>query len=119
MQHTAHELGRAGEQAAADFLTQQGLEVLYHSYRYGRAEVDLIVRRGQELLVFVEVKARSSNQFGYPETFVSERKKQLFRLAAEQVQIELDWAGDIRFDIVAVTPITDGFRVEQFEDAFY
>jgi len=119
MQNAAHELGQAGEQAAAAFLAQQGLEVLYHGYRHGRAEVDLIARRGQELLVFVEVKARSSSQFGYPETFVSKRKKQLFRLAAEQVQIDLDWTGDIRFDILAVTPVADGFRVEQFEDAFY
>ena len=119
MPNAAHELGRAGEQAAAAFLAQQGLEVLYRGYRHGRAEVDLIVRRGQELLVFVEVKARSSSQFGHPETFVSERKKQLFRQAAEQVQLDLGWAGDIRFDILAVTPVANGYRVEHFEDAFY
>ena len=113
------QLGQAGEQAAAAYLAQLGYEVLYTSYRHRRAEVDLVVCRGRELLMFVEVKARSSNQFGYPETFVTERKKQLFRLAAEHLQEELAWTGDIRFDIVAVTPTAEGLRVEHFEDAFY
>ncbi|WBA41454.1 YraN family protein [Hymenobacter canadensis] len=119
MATAAHELGHAGEQAAADYLVRQGLEVLHRGYRHGRAEVDLIARQGRQLLVFVEVKARSSSQYGYPETFVSERKKQLFRLAAEQLQLDLDWPGDIRFDILAVTPVAGGFRIEHFEDAFY
>ena len=113
------QFGQAGEQAAAAFLAQRGFAVLHTSYRHKRAEVDLVVCRGQELLVFVEVKARSSSQFGYPETFVTERKKQLFRLAAEHLQEELAWTGDIRFDIVAVMPTAEGLRVEHFEDAFY
>ncbi|WP_022825310.1 YraN family protein [Hymenobacter norwichensis] len=119
MPSTAHELGHAGETAAAAFMVALGFEVLYTGYRHKRAEVDLVVRRGQELLVFVEVKARSSSQFGYPETFVTERKKQLFRLAAEHLQEQLNWLGDIRFDILAVTPAAGGLRVEHFEDAFY
>jgi putative endonuclease len=119
MPSKAHELGHAGETAAAVFMQSLDFEVLYTSYRHKRAEVDLVVRRGQELLVFVEVKARSSSQFGYPETFVTERKKQLFRLAAEQLQEQLNWRGDIRFDILAVTPTADGLRIEHFEDAFY
>jgi putative endonuclease len=119
MATAAHQLGHAGEQAAADYLAGLGLQVLYRSYRHGRAEVDLVAQQGRQLLVFVEVKARSSSQYGYPETFVSERKKQLFQLAAEQVQHDLDWTGDIRFDILAVTPVAGGFRIEHFEDAFY
>jgi putative endonuclease len=119
MAHTAHELGRAGETIAADFYERAGYEVLARSYRYKRAEVDLIVRRGQELLVFVEFKTRSSSQYGTPETFVSARKKQLFRLAAAHLQEELDWRGDIRFDILALLQLSQGFRIELFEDAFY
>ncbi|MCB2378732.1 YraN family protein [Hymenobacter sp. BT635] len=115
----AHELGQAGEQAAAAFLISLGYTVARRGYRYRRAEVDLIVQRGQELLVFVEVKTRSSAQFGFPEEFVTERKKQLFRLAAENYQEETNWAGDIRFDILALAPNSAGFRIEHFEDAFY
>lgn len=119
MPHAAHELGQAGEAAAAAFYQQAGYSIVAQGYRHGRAEVDLIVRRGQELLVFIEVKTRSSSQYGPPETFVSARKKELFRLAATHLQEELDWRGDIRFDILALTQLSQGFRIEAFEDAFY
>lgn len=119
MTHAPHELGQAGETAAADHFLAQGYEVLARGYRHGRAEVDLVLRRGTELLVFAEVKTRSSGQFGPPETFVSARKKELFRLAATHLQEELDWHGDIRFDILALTLLSKGFRIEHFEDAFY
>jgi putative endonuclease len=119
MPTSAHELGRAGEAAAATFYQQAGYVVLARSYRHGRAEVDLIVQRGQELLVFVEVKTRSGSTYGPPETFVSNRKKELFRLAATHLQEVLGWTGDIRFDILALTQLSQGFQTELFEDAFY
>ncbi|TGE19636.1 YraN family protein [Hymenobacter elongatus] len=119
MTHAAHELGQAGEKAAATFLAEQGYTIVTQGYRHRRAEVDLIVRRGQELLVFVEVKTRSSAQYGFPEEFVTERKRQLFRLAAEQYQLDVDWQGDIRFDILALRLTSTGFHIEHFEDAFY
>ncbi|UYZ61929.1 YraN family protein [Hymenobacter weizhouensis] len=116
---SAHQLGHDGEDAALRYLEQRGYTLVHRNYRHRRAEVDLIVRQGHELLVFVEVKARSSVQYGHPEEFVTERKRQLLRLAAEQVQEDLSWSGDIRFDIVALTPTAAGLRVEHFEDAFY
>ncbi|HEX8506972.1 MAG TPA: YraN family protein [Hymenobacter sp.] len=119
MAHAPHDLGQAGEAAAADFFVAAGYAVLARSYRHGRAEVDLVLQRGSDLLVFAEIKTRSSSQFGPPETFVSVRKKELFRLAATHLQEELDWRGDIRFDIVAITLLAQGFRIEHFEDAFY
>jgi putative endonuclease len=119
MPNKAHALGQDGEIAAAHFYQQAGYELLAQGYRHGRAEIDLVVRQGAALLVFVEVKTRSGAQYGPPETFVSARKKQLFRLAATHLQEELDWRGDIRFDILAITQLSQGFRIEAFEDAFY
>ncbi|TGD78392.1 YraN family protein [Hymenobacter wooponensis] len=119
MPATAHILGQAGEDAALEFLLAQGYELVHRNYRYRRAEVDLIVRLGQALLVFVEVKTRTTIHYGYPEEFVTPRKQELFRRAAEQVQEDLIWTGDIRFDILALTPSSTGLRVEHFEDAFY
>ncbi|AMR29738.1 hypothetical protein A0257_12070 [Hymenobacter psoromatis] len=115
----AHALGWAGEAAAAAHYQRAGYELLAQGYRHGRAEIDLVLRQGTALLVFAEVKTRSGGQFGPPETFVSNRKKELFRLAATHLQEELDWRGDIRFDIAALTQLREGFRVEVFEDAFY
>ncbi|WP_151086942.1 YraN family protein [Hymenobacter baengnokdamensis] len=119
MSTAAQVLGQAGEAAAAEFYRGAGYEVIAQGYRHSRAEVDLIVRQGTALLVFVEVKTRSGGQYGSPETFVSARKKELFRLAATHLQEELSWPGDIRFDILALTPLRSGFRIELFEDAFY
>ncbi|WP_426490093.1 YraN family protein [Hymenobacter sp. 102] len=119
MRPPAHQLGTAGEAAALQHLLALGYELVQRNYRFRRAEVDLIVRRGNQLLVFVEVKTRSSTHYGYPEEFVTERKRQLFRLAAEQLQEELSWSGDIRFDIIALSPTASGLRLEHFEDAFW
>ena len=119
MAHAPHQLGQAGEEAAANYLVAHGYQVLARSYRHGRAEVDLVLQLGTDLLVFAEVKTRSSGQFGAPETFVSDRKKELFRLASTHLQEEMDWRGDIRFDILALTLLSAGFRIEHFEDAFY
>ncbi|MFD2785859.1 YraN family protein [Hymenobacter rubripertinctus] len=116
---SAHQLGRAGEAAALEYLLARGYELLHRNYRYRRAEVDLIMQLGPALLVFVEVKARSSAHYGYPEEFVTERKRQLLRLAAEHLQETLNWTGDIRFDILALTATATGLRVEHFEDAFF
>lgn len=119
MSTAAHQLGHAGEDAALQYLLARGYELLHRNYRHRRAEVDLIMRLGQQLLVFVEVKARSSAQYGHPEEFVTERKRQLLRLAAEHLQEELNWSGDIRFDILALSPTAQGLRIEHFEDAFW
>jgi putative endonuclease len=119
MPGSGHLLGHAGEAAAANFFLKLGYTVACRNYRYRRAEVDLIVQRGNALLVFVEVKTRSSSRYGHPEEFVTERKRELYRLAADQYQEEVDWQGDIRFDILALTQLTEGFRIEHFEDAFY
>ncbi|RSK30221.1 YraN family protein [Hymenobacter metallilatus] len=115
----AHELGHAGEEAALRHLLANGYELVHRNYRYRRAEVDLVMRLGQELLVIVEVKARSSSQYGYPEEFVTERKRQLLRLAAEQLQEELHWTGDLRFDVIALAPVSNGLQLEHFQDAFW
>ena len=118
--HASHALGHAGETAAAEFYTARGYEVLARGYRHGRAEVDLVLRQGNILLIFAEIKTRSGGRYGPPETFVSARKKELFRLAANHLQEELNWRGDIRFDILALKPCRGGgFLVEVFEDAFY
>ena len=56
-------LGAAAEQAAADFLRAQGLEILDRNFRRRLGELDIIARDG-DVLVIAEVRARSSDQFG-------------------------------------------------------
>ncbi|WP_400192516.1 YraN family protein [Hymenobacter sp. B81] len=111
-------LGAAGEQAAADYLAARGYELLARHYRHGRAEIDLIVRQDSRCLVFVEVKVRSDLRYGYPEQSVTPAQQQRVRRAAEHYLLSTNWPGLVRFDIVALTPTTAGFRIDHFEDAF-
>ena len=60
--------GKYGEQLAAEFLSENGYEIIERNYRYKHAEIDIIARQG-EALIFVEVKLRSSQTFGVPEEF--------------------------------------------------
>jgi putative endonuclease len=109
--------GNKGENLAVDFLQQNGYEIVVRNYRYKHAEIDLIAKRNN-VLVFVEVKTRSSTSFGEPETFVDAKKAAKIFEGAEQYTYENNWNGNIRFDIVSVKP---GLKPEvvHFEDAFH
>lgn len=103
---------------AAEYLSAKGYEVLERNYRYGRAEIDLIVKI-KNWLVFVEVKTRSGSDFGFPEEFVDRAKEELILTAAENYIYKIDWEGNVRYDIVSVLGTVAGWEIEHFEDAFY
>lgn len=109
------ETGATGEKLAADFLMKKGFEVVERNFRSRKAEIDLIVKRG-DWLIFVEVKTRNSNAWGEPESFVSNLQRQLIFQAAEDYIYKTDWQGHIRFDIVSVKPGASPELVH-FEDA--
>jgi len=110
--------GNEGEQLASDFLIQNGFEILERNYRYKRSEIDVIARIGN-LLIFVEVKTRSSSTFGHPEEFVDSRKRKKILEGAEHYLYETDWKGNVRYDIVSVNLISTKAEVVHIEDAFY
>ena len=87
------------------------------NYRYSRSEIDMIASK-DDLLIFVEVKARSNVSFGLPEQFVDEKKAKNIMKAAEQYIFEIDWNGNVRFDIISVI-IKKSIEIEHIEDAFY
>lgn len=69
----AQAFGQYAEIVAADYLVKKGFKILAQNFRYKRFEIDLIVKK-DELIVFVEVKARKNNLFGHPEDFVNRKK---------------------------------------------
>ena len=109
------EIGQEGERLAAEFLVRKGFEVVVRNYRHRRAEIDLIVRR-DDWLIFVEVKARSSTNYGHPEDFVGGLKISKIFEAAEEYIFATDWQGHVRFDVISVKLETVPV-VEHFEDA--
>jgi putative endonuclease len=109
------EIGRLGENLAAEFLTKKGWEIVNRNYRHGKAEIDLIVRR-DDWTIFVEVKTRSSSVYGEPEDFVTEFQARKIYEAAEEFIFSTDWQGHVRFDIVSIK-LGNPPEIEHVEDA--
>ena len=111
-------LGRAGERAAAELLKRRGYEVIGAGFAARRGEIDLICRRGDELVV-VEVKTRTSHAFGTPLEAVGSRKRKALMAAAAEYRALAEWRGPIRFAVVGLTGNPDdGFTAELVEDLF-
>ena len=111
-------LGRAGEDAAAAFYARKGFTVVERNWRCSAGEIDLIVRRGS-LLVFCEVKTRSSVTRGLPSEAVDRRKQaRLRRLAGRWLAERRPRARDLRFDVVALEGGPSGLRVAHIPNAF-
>ena len=72
-----NELGKKGEQRAVDFLLKNGYIIVERNYRFDKAEVDIIAKKN-DVLAIIEVKTRSSTDYGNPQDFV--KSKQIQRL---------------------------------------
>lgn len=110
--------GKLGEEKAASYLEKKGYKIIARNHRFRKSEIDLICKK-EDLLIFVEVKTRSSKAFGEPESFVSQNQRQAIVRAAEDYVIAHDWQQDIRFDIVAIYQRGDTEELVHLEDAFY
>lgn len=96
------EQGRRGESLAADFLRRNGLTVLRRNCRSKWGEIDLLARDG-EAVVFVEVKTRTTAQWGRPEEAVNASKQFKLSMAARAMCDRFKLHGrPLRFDVVAV-----------------
>lgn len=106
--------GVAGEDVAAAWYTSQGYEVLARNWRCRTGELDLVLRRGAEV-VFCEVKSRATAAFGAPQEAVTHDKRQRIRyLAARWIEESRIRPAQIRFDVAAIL----GDQLEVFEGAF-
>ena len=113
-----NELGNKGEQLAVDFLLKNNYEIVERNYRFDKAEVDIIAKKGS-ILAIVEVKTRSTADFGNPQDFVKPKQIQrLVKAVDEYVTVnELDV--EVRFDIIAIVKEAGSFNIEHLENAFY
>lgn len=112
--------GRMGEDVAHRYLRGHGCTVVARNYRTrsGSGEIDLVAWHG-ETLVFVEVKTRSTAEFGEPEAAVDAEKQQRLHRAARDYarRAGVEWE-KTRFDIVSVVIERHRVRIEWIRDAF-
>ena len=109
--------GAIGEQAAVDYLRQNGFMVVERNYRIGRSEVDIIASRYDELH-FVEVKTRKYGSMTAPEEALTEQKLRTMRRAASAYMAQHHSMLEPKFSLIAIDII--GERVESLrfvEDA--
>jgi putative endonuclease len=99
------------------YLRAHGYEILERNWRWKRYEIDLIAKLSREL-IFIEVKTRKNEDFGYPEEFVTEAQEERIRLAAEAFCEQAGWSGEVRFDIIAILQNAYPNHLEHLEDAF-
>jgi putative endonuclease len=116
-QKPTREIGIEGEEIALNYLLKQGYKLLQRNWHFGKYEVDLIVEN-DEYLVFVEVKFRSSNYFGEPEIFVSDKQKHNLVKAANRYISRYGVEKEARFDIVSIVMQNGKPKINHIEDAF-
>jgi len=113
-----NDLGKLGEELAVEFLQKNGYEILETNWTFQKAEVDIIAQK-ENTLAIVEVKTRSSLEFGLPQDFVKPKKIQLLVKAVNEYVISNNLDVAVRFDIIAVHKEGPSFAIEHLVDAFY
>lgn len=116
---STREAGDEGEQIARQFLARQGFTILETKYRYEKmGEIDIIARDG-DVLVFCEVKMRTTDEFGDPEFAITPRKQAQVRKVAHAYLYEHDLdEQECRFDVVAIKKIRGTLEINHIPNAF-
>lgn len=113
-----NELGKFGEELAVEFLQKNGYDILETNWIFQKAEIDIIAQKDKTLAV-VEVKTRSSTDFGLPQDFVKPSKIKLLVKAINEYIVSNDLETTVRFDIIAINKEGNTYKIEHIEDAFY
>lgn len=108
--------GAKGEFLACDFLEKKGYLILEKNWRSGRYEIDIIAELNN-IIVFVEVKTRATDYYGYPEESVDSTKQEHILKAAEDYMIFNNINKEIRFDIVSIIINSNIQKIYHIEDA--
>ena len=112
-----NELGEKGETMAVQWFQAQGYIILYRNWRYSHAEVDIIASKN-DILHFIEVKARKTEQYGLPEESVGYKKMQMLMKAAEEFLFRFPEWKRIQYDVLSITLRRSSTEFLLIEDVF-
>lgn len=112
-------LGKQGEELAASYLKKcQNYQILQRNYRCVFGEVDIVAKDG-DVLTFIEVRTRKSEDYGNPKESITKRKQdQLSKVALEFINRHNVHHVKARFDVVAVYLLSQKEQVELIKNAF-
>jgi putative endonuclease len=118
MQNNLQNLGKLGEEIAKTHLKNNGYTILETNWRFKKYEVDIIAHKNN-IVTFIEVKARTDNAFGEPESFVGKQKQQFLISAAHNYLTKNNIDFECRFDIISILIINNIPSVKHIEGAYY
>ena len=113
-----NELGKIGEQIAVDHLIEKGYKIKARNWRFKKAEIDIIAQL-ENTLVAVEVKTRSTDDFGDPQDFLKPKQKNMLIVAMDEYVVSKDLDVEVRFDVIGIIKNQKETKIEHFEDAFF
>lgn len=96
-----NELGKWGEDLAADYLQRKGYTIIERDWKSGRRDLDIVAKNG-DVIVFVEVKTRRNSLYGQPEEAVDYRKLQSLQQAINHYIKFRHIRQEVRFDIISI-----------------
>lgn len=113
------QLGNNSEEIARSYLEAQGYRLVTHNFTCKTGEIDLIMQK-DDMLVFVEVRSRSSRRYGEPSETVNQKKQEKLRKAAvyylyRNPQLARCYC---RFDVISIVWQNGAAQIEWIADAF-
>ena len=115
-----NKLGKWGEEYAVNFLLNKGYDILERDWRIGHRDIDIIARAPEgNIIVFVEVKTRTSDVVTDPRDAVDLRKIRNIGVAANAYVKQHNVVDLLRFDIISIVGNNDdNADITHIEDAF-
>lgn len=113
-----NDFGKEAEIYAGEYLRGKGYQLITKNYRFQKAEIDLIAKKNQTLIV-IEVKARREGSLVEPQSAVDKKKIRLILSATEHFLEHYPDEVEVRFDIISIYKNSNGeFELQHIEDAF-
>jgi putative endonuclease len=109
--------GNLGEQRAAELLKRKGYHIIATQWKSLRFEIDIIAEKGNEI-VFVEVKTRTSEDYGQPWEAVKRDKRRKICNSADQYIRMTKCDKEPRFDIISIIQTEDKTKITHLKSAF-
>lgn len=117
--NSTREQGNKAEDVAVEYLEKNGFIIRKRNFHFGKTgEIDIVAQEA-DILVFIEVKARWSQQFGTPESAVTLSKQRTIRKAAEGfLYVNKIQNVECRFDVIAIDFSVNPLEIRHLQAAF-